>query len=331
MNRRSAGLVSAACLASTIRLACAALVFSACGADPAVIDVPSAGGAAGAIGGLATAGASGATNAGASGGGSGGTNAIPDASATAGAGGSTGGPVGTDAAAATLDAGRSDASAKDGGAKEGCANNSYPLCIDFENGIDTKVWTGNANSVVTGNVAHGLHSYHAYPGGGFLKTTELGPIKDLMWGRFYLHMSPGAPGGHGEIVGAYDVSGDWYEMGWQFDGLLGNWHGLGGEKPLRSHPNIVDRWYCVEYLFDGAKAAMPEWWIDGQEVEYYMPVDAAKGPRVATQFKRIEVGFTSFAGLGLALEPYGNNNPPVMTDMWIDDIAFDTKRIGCIE
>jgi hypothetical protein len=32
----------------------------------------------------------------------------------------------------------------------------------------------------------------------------------------------------------------------------------------------------------------------------------------------------------LAKEPYGNDNPPVLTDVWLADIEFDTRRIGCI-
>ena len=195
----------------------------------------------------------------------------------------------------------------------------------------TAATTTNAKSVDTSDFAHGGHSYHAFPGGGFLKTTKMGTIKNVVWGRFYVHMKPGAPGGHGEIVGVYDTSGDWYEIGWQFNGILGNWHGLGGEKPLRSMPYIVDKWYCIEFLFDGAAGVMPQWWIDGSEAQYYMAVPAAKGPRMETQFTHLEVGMTSFAGLGLNQQPYGNSNPPVMTDLWIDDVAFDTQRIGCIE
>jgi hypothetical protein len=268
----------------------------------------------GAGGGAAGQGGSGTGGAGASGGATGAAGARTDGGADAAAGDRDGSSVAGDGPLTTA----------------GCANHNYQLCIDFESGLDTTVWTGNAKSVDTTDFAHGGHSYHAFPGGGMLKTTKMGTIKNVVWGRFYVHMKPGAPGGHGEIVGVYDTSGDWYEIGWQFNGLLGNWHGLGGEKPLRSMPYIVDKWYCVEFLFDGAKGVMPQWWIDGAEAQYYMPVDAAKGPRVETQFTHLEVGMTSFAGLGLNQQPYGNNNPPLMTDLWIDDVAFDTQRIGCI-
>jgi hypothetical protein len=54
-------------------------------------------------------------------------------------------------------------------------------------------------------------------------------------------------------------------------------------------------------------------------------------PQVVQQFDRIEVGFTPYAGLGLQMpDGLGPPDDRVLTDMWIDDIAFDTQRIGCI-
>jgi hypothetical protein len=55
-------------------------------------------------------------------------------------------------------------------------------------------------------------------------------------------------------------------------------------------------------------------------------------PTIVTQFDRIEVGFTPYAGLGIR-QPDGVGDQTEMrtlTGMWIDDIAFDTERIGCI-
>jgi hypothetical protein len=83
-------------------------------------------------------------------------------------------------------------------------------------------------------------------------------------------------------------------------------------------------------MFDGTKTEMPKWYVDGTEVEYYMPEPNAQLPSIITQFDKLTIGFTSYAGLGINPEPYGNDNPPVLTDMWLDDIAFDVKRIGCI-
>jgi hypothetical protein len=271
------------------------------------------------------------------GGGSGGTGTAGSSlgggggSATAGAGGSV-----------TAGAGGSGVG---GGAPAGCTADPHPLCLDFESAIDKTTWTGGSDAgVSTMDKAHGTHSYHAYPNAGVLTTTKLGTITNDIWGRFYLRMTPGnknagsppvpagtpgAPGGHGNIVGAFE-GGAWYELGWQFNGLMGVWHN-GGENPLRSHPNIMDQWYCVELHFDGTKTDMPTWYVDNKMVEYYMgePNNNTK-PHVITKFDKITIGFTSYAGLGINPVPYGNGNDPVLVDMWLDDIAFDTKRIGCI-
>jgi hypothetical protein len=274
------------------------------------------------------------------------TGAGGETTSSGGSSGSSSGTGGsaTGAGGATVDSGNAvvnDASTgNDAGssglhATAGCAGKDYALCIDFENGIDTATWTGGStNAIVTTDFAHGGHSYRLYPmSGGLLKATKLGTIKDQIWGRFYVHFNPGAPGGHGNIVAAFDQSNNWYEMGWQFDAMMGVWHQTGGaERPLRSTPLIVDQWYCVELFFDGTKTDMPRWWLDGNEVMYYMAANTTLIPKVVQQFQRIEVGFTPYAMLGLQM-PDGKGPPDsrVLTNMWIDDIAFDTKRIGCID
>jgi len=278
------------------------------------------------------------------GGGSGGT----------GTAGSTLGGTGGSATAGASGAGGSTAgtggSGVGGGAPAGCTADPHPLCIDFESGIDTNMWKGGTPAAVTTtDKAHGTHGYQLYScadnpppvdgaqckqamTGGKLVSVSVGPIVNQLWGRFYVHFSPGAPGGHGNIVAAVDKpTTNWYEMGWQFDGMMGVWHGGGGETPLRSMPYIVDKWYCIELYFDGATAAMPKWWIDGTEAAYYKP---GGGPTVqkTTQFDRVEVGFTPYAGLGIR-QPDGvgdQTEKRTLTGMWIDDVAFDTKRIGCI-
>jgi hypothetical protein len=263
-----------------------------------------------------------------------GTGSGTGANASSGSSGAQGGS-GTAASGASSDGGPSDASLGDDGpvSAAGCANNNYPLCIDFENGIDTTIWTGGtASAVTTADYAHGNHSYLLYPnGGGVLKVKNLGPITNQLWGRFYIHFNPGAPDGHGNILGAYDPSNNWYEIGWQFNGILGDYHLANNhERATRSKPTLVDQWYCIESFFDGTMMNMPVWWIDGQEPQYYMADPAPPVPQLLTQFALITVGFTPYAGLGLNDQPYGNNNPPVLTNMYIDDIAFDVKRIGCI-
>jgi hypothetical protein len=218
-------------------LLCGLLACCACSSDPAPANTAGSGGVSsgGAAAGAAavTAGQSGALA-------SGGT-IQGGASGGAVTGGGGGGASGGALSAGGTPAGGAAQGGGGPGVQASCANNNYPLCLDFETGIDKAVWTNGTDSgISTADKAHGEHSYHAYKGAGVLTTTKFGAIKDVLWGRFYLRMTPGAPGGHGNIVGAYQ-GGNWYELGWQFNGLMGVWHYGGGERPLRSHPAIVDK------------------------------------------------------------------------------------------
>jgi hypothetical protein len=274
-----------------------------------------------------------------SGGGTGSTGVTTGAgtgAATGATSGQTSGiaPSGASGAATTgADGGPTDGGLGGDGpvAVAGCANNHYPLCLDFENGIDTTVWTGGtASAITTADFAHGGHAYKLYPmGGGTMTVTKLGTITNQLWGRFYVHFKPEAPYGHGNILGAYDPANNWYEIGWQFNGILGDYHFAGGERSIRSKPVLVDQWYCIESFFDGTAMNMPVWWIDGQVPAYYMADPSTHAPAVLQQFAKITVGFTPYAALGLN-PPYGNPGPPALAEMYIDDIAFDSKRIGCI-
>jgi hypothetical protein len=325
------------------------------------------GGSTGSAGATGTAGAAQAGQTGAAGSAAGSTGTAGSGVAgTTGAagGGAAGATAGAGAAGSSAGATGTAGSAPDGGTKDapagevagpvttaGCAGKNYQLCMDFESGVDTAVWSGgNANAIETTHVAHGTHAYHLYsdnkatPSGGTFTTAKLGTLKDQIWGRFYVHFSPGAPGGHGNLAAASDgvwangnYNGNWYEIGWQFDGIMGVFHtSTGAERPLRSKPYLVDQWYCVELFFDGTTKGDPKWWIDGAEAQYYTPNNNPKPTTPATvlipQFKSITIGWTPYAGLGLMLPDQSTIvDKRLLTDAWMDDIAFDTQRIGCIQ
>jgi hypothetical protein len=320
----------------------------------------SAGTGAAGTGSAGTGVGTGGSGAGSTGSGAAGTFASGTAGSAGGAAGSSAGGGGAGSAGTGTGGSTSDAGAtRDAAFGEvagpvttaGCAGKNYPLCLDFENGIDTTVWTGgNAAAIETTEVAHGTHAYHLYsdnkanPTAGVLTTAKLGTLKDQIWGRFYLHFKPGAPGGHGNLVAASDgiwandnYNGNWYEIGWQFDGIMGVFHpATGGERPLRSKPYIVDQWYCIELFFDGTQKGSPRWWIDGAEAQYYTPNSTTNPTTPATvlipQFKSITVGWKPYAGLGLMLPDQKTIiDTRVLNDAWLDDVAFDTQRIGCIQ
>jgi hypothetical protein len=262
--------------------------------------------------------------------GSGGAAAPLDAGVEAGPDATTAGAMSGGSGGAGGSAGSMSEAGVDAGpvVLAGCAQNDYPLCLDFEDNSIGAEWTGDGQgSIQSAQVAHGGYAYRGY-GGPLLNTAALEAFTNVMWGRLYLYMSPGAPNGHGALVGVFDQAENWYELGYEFKGLLANWHGLGGERAIRSHPDIPgDAWVCVEFLFDGATPADAAIWMNGEPVEYYMPSDF-DGPLPVTTFEHLFVGFSPYHGLSLT--DYGGEEPPVLTEMFLDDVAFDTQRIGCI-
>jgi hypothetical protein len=69
----------------------------------------------------------------------------------------------------------------------------------------------------------------------------------------------------------------------------------------------LDKWVCWEVEYGPSAVG---WWQDGKTVTSPMP---GGWPKVALAM--LEVGFETFT--------------PVTTELWMDDIALDTKRIGC--
>ncbi len=219
-----------------------------------------------------------------------------------------------------------------------CAGGAYPLCLDFESGKVDAPWTApnNANAKVEeGNAAHGryamhLSNLHSHPT-LFLHAAQMPGIKDVLWGRFYLYMDPGAPVGHGALVRAFDMQTNWYEVGFETNSYLGNWHVLPGgvpERYMRSKFNIPKKaWACVEFNFDGATPDMAKVWSDGTAVMFD---DIAKTPTImkTVQFTTFDIGIVFYHGTSLT--SYDGDTAPFITDEWLDDIALDTKRIGCL-
>jgi hypothetical protein len=229
-----------------------------------------------------------------------------------------------------------------------CAGTTHPLCIDFEDGKVDPPWTLSANdtAIEAGNAAHGRYALHlsnlkSHPT-LYLQTDKMPGIKDVLWGRFYLYMEPAAPLGHGDIVRANDVNTNWYEVGFAQPGTLNptnpttgcyltDWHtGVSG-VPEKGQPSQfvipAAKYACVEFYFDGATPAVGQVWSDGVEVQFATP-PATPVVQKAVQFVSFAIGITLYHGDSLV--NYNDDTPPDLTDEWLDDIAVDTTRIGCL-
>jgi hypothetical protein len=67
--------------------------------------------------------------------------------------------------------------------------------------------------------------------------------------------------------------------------------------------------------------------IDGVEVQFATP-PATPVVQKAVQFVSFGIGITLYHGDSLVT--YEGDTPPDLTDEWLDDIALDTTRIGCL-
>jgi hypothetical protein len=236
-----------------------------------------------------------------------------------------------------------------------CAGSEHPLCIDFESGKADAPWKLPASNakVEDGKAAHGRYAMHisglsSMPLPELYLSTSLKGFKDVMWGRFYLYMDPGAPVGHGALVRVNDTQGHWNEVGFESNGAdptrdndhspspgayFADWHEAAAgpdEKYMRSKSTIPQKvWACVEFYFDGATPALPQVWGDSTEVTFDDIGGAAGDTQKAVQFTDFNIGIVFYHG-GSLVTYEGDDTLPVITDEWIDDIALDTKRVGCL-
>lgn len=242
------------------------------------------------------------------------------------------------AAAASGDgAGPRDSQAEETGpVASGCATGVYPLCVDFEGGKIPADWTmkGTPGEVTTVKAAHGRYAFHIPASMNptvQLETTKLGVLKNVVWARFYLIMAPGSPTGHGAIFNAWDQKANWYEVGSEYNSFFGNWHvasNWANERIMRSAVKVSgEAWNCVEAEFDGAKPDVARIWVDGQPVAYVKPA-STPGPEPVERFVKLQIGWQPFHGSSLT--SYEGKTPPILTDVWIDDVAVDSKRVGCL-
>ena len=142
-------------------------------------------------------------------------------------------------------------------------------------------------------------------------------------------MTPMAPVGHGDLVMLFDqpgTTGNWYEVGFEYNALQGNWHGNGGERIHAHEDAAAGQNGCVSNSSQTAPTGLPSrcGWTESKIV--YSDVASTPSISKTVKFANFTIGLTPYHGLS-TINYEGNVMP--MTDMWIDDIALDTQRIGC--
>ncbi|HVV50875.1 MAG TPA: hypothetical protein VHO06_14510 [Polyangia bacterium] len=236
-----------------------------------------------------------------------------------------------------------------------CAAARFALCEDFESGaLDPAVWTvgGVAPVVDTGQAARGTHALHVRvtgKGASTISESKTFPAPaDTYYGRVFVYFkslpapTPAFRYAHWTIVAASGtgVAGE-VRLGGQLQGGV-NRFGVGtdsGDDPAGSGdwtnpdrdpgpggaPPAVPtgRWLCLEWMHDGAHQQTRFWW------------DGVEHPSLATtpatpHLGRARVPFTlpTFTDLWLGWFEYQPTDQPF--ELWLDEIAVDRARIGCV-
>jgi hypothetical protein len=320
-----------------------------------------AGTGAGTMAGGAGTGAAGTGVAGTTAGGAGTGAAGTNAAGTSGAAGVASVTDGGAGVAATDGGTSPDGNPPDASAGAGCSAPGA-ICWDFEEGKLPTGWTPYRNEftgtlLVDKTMAHrGQYALHAKDLQGNTEGKDGGPKKTMrfalpttfgptLWGRAFMYTTPAAPMSHAGFFNArYPRPGaapadltniaklDWYEVASSTMNYVSIYHppeppGTPEWVLQSSTPLVIDKWVCVEWLFDAkngtaAEGADPRVWLDGIEIIWSPPfVPPPGGTRPphekATTFSVLEAGVYLYQGLSTP------------TNWWIDDLAVSPQRVGC--
>ena len=217
------------------------------------------------------------------------------------------------------------------------------LCEDFEaypvGGVpDPAVWTIDKGATATVGVddqqfRHGKHALHLHTlpdaNKALLHETKTFPLPgggNSLYGRANFMIGAGlkVPTDHTNFLEAdgkvNGVSGN-YRYGAANAKFFANYNpgdpGKGSQTPVP-----VGVWSCIEWAFLGDTNEM-HLWIDGKELtDVAVPPAGVNGTVwTAPKFDSFYFGWITYA-TDMASDHY---------DIWYDDIAIDTARIGCTE
>lgn len=229
-----------------------------------------------------------------------------------------------------------------------CDGADVLLCDSFEDGaIDLGKWqvTGTV-TIDSQHAARGDSAAHVHTeGNGFSYLREVVTFPapgNTYYGRMFVWIDavPIAPDwAHWTLVGAIG-SGEPGEIrvGGQYNpfagknlfgvgtdgGPTGDWTNLDDDPPGQAKAVVVQDWVCLEWLHDGQNDETKFWW------------DADEHPSLATTAKDhggnqgADYIMPQFESMWVGWWLYQGGPNPDHYDIWIDEVAVDGARIGCI-
>jgi polysaccharide lyase-like protein len=230
-----------------------------------------------------------------------------------------------------------------------CAEAGVQLCEGFENGVlDKAIWTVEGTTPVIDGLQHarGNGALHiTQPGNGlsYIKETKTFPeVGDTYWGRIFVFFKslPAAPltyahwtfiaaSGTG-VSGEIRVSGQLQNGANLFgvgtdnrvdDAGTGDWTNSDRDPPGAPMAVPLNQWLCIEWLHEGDTNQTRFFW-DGVEHPSLATSATMHGgnmnPFILPKFTNLWVGWQEYQTTTETFE------------LWVDEIAIDSSRIGCV-
>jgi hypothetical protein len=219
------------------------------------------------------------------------------------------------------------------------------FCEDFEgSALSTDRWrvqtSGDQPALETVRAARGMGSIHFHTednGLALIHTTEPFPAaNNRYYGRLFVWFDamPTAPEWAHWTIAASGSDSDETEVrvGGQYDNTI-NRFGVGTDRGPTGDWTILDEdpgdpvpvrsWVCVEWLHDGQNDVTDLWW-DGVLRPSLHTTATENGSSTTAEYLIPELD-TMFVGFWL----YQPETVPAAFDVWIDELAIDSERIGC--
>jgi hypothetical protein len=226
------------------------------------------------------------------------------------------------------------------------------LCDDFESGtLNTALWKvkSQAPTFDSTRAARGSTSVHFHTtatGVSGIETSKIFPANlDTYYGRLFVYFAPlptSPQWAHWTIVGANPTSASSIKgeirVGGQFDGTInrfgvgtdggptGDWTNLDNDKMGGSTKVPEGQWICIEWMHNGDSDETRFFWdgVDHPSLDTTMTTKHQGNASVQytlPDFASVWVGFWNY--------DQGKTVVPDHFDVWIDEVALDSARIGC--
>jgi hypothetical protein len=231
-----------------------------------------------------------------------------------------------------------------------CAQANVQLCEDFESGkIDPMTWSIVGTMPVVDGLQHArgskaLHITKMGNGSSYIKETKTFPEpNNTYWGRIFVYFhslptSPGMPYAHWTFIAASGtmVSGEIRLSGQLQNGKnlfgvgtdnrvddagTGDW--TNSDKDPNNMPLAVptDQWLCIEWLHKGDTNETRFFWDATEHPSLHTTASMHGGnanPFILPHFTNVWMGWDEYQP---STEPF---------ELWIDEIAIDKDRMGCV-